>query len=130
MRYLNRKTVLLFLLFVFLSMPFCHGEAIASQGNYPQTISTAREVLWKAISSGVNSATVAVMDGGEIVYSECFGPADRAENRLVDANTRFNIGSTSKMFVAVATLLLVDEGKLDPRQYRRMTPTVRNPTRW
>lgn len=113
MRDLNRKTVLLFLLFVFLSMPFCHGEAMASQGNYPLTISTAREVLWKAISSGVNSATVAVMDGGNIVYSECFGPADRAENRLVDANTRFNIGSTSKMFVAVATLLLVDEGKLD-----------------
>lgn len=110
---LKRKAVLLFLLFLFLTMPFCDGEALERETEYPQTAAAAREVLWEAISSGVSSATVAVMDGGKIVYSECFGPADRAENRLVDTNTRFNIGSTSKMFAAVAILLLVDEGKLD-----------------
>ncbi len=113
MRNFNRYVVLVPVLIALLFMPPWYGEALEFGGNYPQTISTAREVLWKAISSGVNSATVAVMDGGNIVYSECFGPADRVENRLVDANTRFNIGSTSKMFVAVGILLLVDEGKLD-----------------
>lgn len=59
-----------------------------------------------------NSASVAVMDRGNIVYSEGFGPADRSLNRLVDRDTRFNIGSTSKMFAAVAILLLADDGKL------------------
>ncbi|GAB6059307.1 hypothetical protein JCM31598_24240 [Desulfonatronum parangueonense] len=59
-----------------------------------------------------SGATIAIMDQGRIVYSEGFGVADRSTNRPVDANTRFNIGSTSKMFAAVAILLLVDEGKV------------------
>jgi CubicO group peptidase (beta-lactamase class C family) len=81
---------------------------------YKNTITAARETIWKAITGGVNGscATVAVMDEGRLVYSECFGAADRAANRPVDKNTRFNIGSTSKMFGAVAILLLVDEGKV------------------
>ena len=52
------------------------------------------------------------MDQGKIVYSEGIGAANRSENRPVDKNTRFNIGSTSKMFVAAAILMLVDEGKV------------------
>jgi len=80
---------------------------------YKNTISAARETLWKAITSGKGTgATIAVMDQGKIVYSEGIGTADRAQNRPVDKNTRFNIGSTSKMFAAVAILLLVDEGKV------------------
>ena len=39
--------------------------------------------------------------------------ADRAQNRAVDRHTRFNIGSVSKMFAAVAILLLVDDGKVE-----------------
>ncbi len=80
---------------------------------YKNTITAARETIWKAITDGHGScASVAVMDEGRLVYSECFGAADRAANRPVDKNTRFNIGSTSKMFGAVAILLLVDEGKV------------------
>ena len=93
------------------------GAAGAAEKNvrpeYRMTVSAARETIWKAITSGQGSgATVAVMDRGEIVYSEGIGVADRARNRPVDRDTRFNIGSTSKMFAAVAVLLLVDEGKV------------------
>jgi CubicO group peptidase (beta-lactamase class C family) len=95
------------ILFIFI-LP-CSGNVV----NYPNTVSTAREIIWKTIiSGGGNSASVAVMDRGNIVYSEGFGPADRSLNRLVDRDTRFNIGSTSKMFAAVAILLLADDGKL------------------
>ncbi len=81
--------------------------------SYKNTISVARETLWKAITSTQGSgATVAVMDQGKIVYSEGIGVANREENRPVDRNTRFNFGSVSKMFAAVAVLQLVDEGKL------------------
>ncbi|MDR3553362.1 MAG: serine hydrolase [Syntrophobacteraceae bacterium] len=76
-------------------------------------ISAAREEVWKAITSGKGSgAAVAIMDHGKMVYSEGFGVANRSENRPIDKDTRFNIGSTSKMFAAVAVLLLVDEGKV------------------
>ena len=83
-----------------------------SSGN-TAAISNARESAWKAISSGQGSGvSVAIMERGEFVLSDAMGVADRAQNRLVDRKTRFNIGSVSKMFAAVAILLLVDEGKV------------------
>ena len=85
----------------------------ASPAAYEATAKTAREAVWGTLLSGGGSAaTVAVMGEGKIVYSECFGAAERASNRPVDRETRFNIGSTSKMFAAVAILMLADEGAL------------------
>ena len=111
-RNLKRSAVFAFVFCLLLASVAAHAAATRCEA-YWNTTTTAREALWKTIVSGAgNAATVAVMDGGRIVYSEGFGPADRATNRPVTANTRFNIGSTSKMFVAVATLLLADDGKL------------------
>ncbi len=102
--------VSVFILCFVLFAPF---GAAAEEGGYTATIAAAREIVWKTLTTGGgSSATVAVMDDGKIVYSERFGAADRAENRLPDRETRFNIGSTSKMFGAAAILLLADEGKL------------------
>jgi CubicO group peptidase (beta-lactamase class C family) len=53
------------------------------------------------------------MDGGKIIFSDGFGAADRAEGRNADGRTRFNIGSTSKMFAAAAILILADENRLN-----------------
>lgn len=81
--------------------------------DYEDAIKTAREIMWKTINGGFCSgATVAIADEGKIVYAEGMGVADRAENRPVDANTRFNVGSTSKMLAATGILLLVDDGKI------------------
>ncbi|PTN36004.1 serine hydrolase [Desulfonatronum sp. SC1] len=103
-----------FAAFVFIfCLLFAPQGAAAESDAYSETMRTAREILWKTITSGGgSSATVAVMDGGKIVYSEEFGAAKRATSRPVKADTRFNIGSTSKMFAAVAILLLADDGKL------------------
>jgi CubicO group peptidase (beta-lactamase class C family) len=93
----------------------CEAGALEENNgvNYGSVITTAREKVWKAVSSGQGSGgSVAVMDRGKIIYSEGIGVADRSENRQVDTHTRFNIGSVSKMFAAVAVLLLVDEGKV------------------
>ena len=89
------------------------GAVGCEAGVYDATMAAAREAVWKALTNGGgSSATVAVMDGGRIVYSECFGAADRETGRPVESGTRFNIGSTSKMFAAVAILMLADEGRL------------------
>ncbi len=89
------------------------AEEKKSHSDYKNAITTAREMIWKAITSGQGSgATIAIMDQGKIVYSEGIGAANRSTNRPVDRNTRFNIGSSSKMFAAVAVLLLVDDGKV------------------
>ncbi len=110
----NPKRIVLFIFVLCLSLASIEAYAAASSCEaYLNTATTAREAIWKSLTTGAgNAATIAVMDGGRIVYSEGFGPADRATNSPVTAGTRFNIGSTSKMFVAVATLLLADDGKL------------------
>ncbi len=114
---MGRKYCVRFLVVLAIFSIIFSGELTAAEKtarpDYTNTISVARETIWKAISSGQGSgATIAVMDQGRIIYSEGIGVADRAQNRAVDRNTRFNIGSTSKMFAAVAVLLLVDEGKV------------------
>ena len=103
-------------------LPACAGQdaqSLGAGGKAPalsvnaSAIANARESAWKAIGSGQGSGvSVAIMAGDEFVLSEGIGVADRAQNRLVDRQTRFNIGSVSKMFATVAILLLVDEGKV------------------
>lgn len=113
---LKRLTFIFLLILInLISTGIC--EAKSARANYREyyktTIKTARETLWNLITSGRGGcATIAVMDGGRIVYSEGIGVADRAAGRPVDKNTRFNIASTSKMFLAVAMLILVDEGRV------------------
>jgi CubicO group peptidase (beta-lactamase class C family) len=66
--------------------------------------------------TGVPSASLAVVQGGKLVYTHAYGSA-----RLAMATTpavpatpqmRYSIGSISKQFTATAILLLEEEGKL------------------
>ncbi|HOO87512.1 MAG TPA: serine hydrolase, partial [Synergistales bacterium] len=82
--------------FILFSSLFATIGSAAEPAGYAATIAAAREIVWKTLTTGGgSSATVAVMDGGKIVYSEQFGAAERATNRPADRETRFNIGSTS-----------------------------------
>ena len=56
---------------------------------------------------------MAIMDQGQLVYTEGFGMADRTRSVPVDADTIFNIGSISKLFCATAVMLLVDDGLME-----------------
>lgn len=84
----------------------------------PQLYRSARRIarteIWNDINSGrAGSATVAILDGGEVVYAEGFAMANREDSVPVDPTTVFNIGSVSKVYTATAVMLLVDEGKID-----------------
>ena len=77
-------------------------------------VSVARSEIWKSIAAGQDgSVTIAITDHGRLVYAEGFGPANRLQSVPVDKDTRFNIGSISKVYGATAIMLLVDEGKVD-----------------
>jgi CubicO group peptidase (beta-lactamase class C family) len=90
-----------------------HGGTAKTQQPYESAITTARSEIWRAINSGkCGSATAAIMVDGRLVYAEGFGMADREKSIPVDAATRFNIGSISKMYVAAAIMQLVDDGKV------------------
>ncbi|OPY88979.1 MAG: Penicillin-binding protein 4* [Syntrophaceae bacterium PtaU1.Bin231] len=80
---------------------------------YESAIATARGELWKAINSGkCASATAAITVDGKVVYGEGFGMANREKGIPVGRTTLFNIGSISKVHVAAAVMLLVDDGKV------------------
>jgi CubicO group peptidase (beta-lactamase class C family) len=55
---------------------------------------------------------VAVVEGDRVLYVKGFGVRQKGRAEKVDADTLFEIGSTSKAFTTAALGLLVDEGKL------------------
>ena len=99
--------------------------------NYPsnRTIMDAQEITFTAsevedfFDDAINhqletahivSAAVAVVMDGEIIFTNGYGYTNLAENKLATPDeTIFRIGSVSKMFVWVAVLQLVEQGKLD-----------------
>jgi CubicO group peptidase (beta-lactamase class C family) len=63
-------------------------------------------------STGVPSASVAVVRHGEIVYAHAYGSAKLDPAVAATPDMRYGIGSISKQFTAAAILLLAEQGKL------------------
>ncbi|HET8783931.1 MAG TPA: serine hydrolase domain-containing protein, partial [Pyrinomonadaceae bacterium] len=59
------------------------------------------------------SGAVLVARNGKTAFAQAYGLADREKKIPNTLKTRFRIGSMNKMFTAVATLQLVQSGKLD-----------------
>jgi len=62
--------------------------------------------------TGVPSASVAIVRGGEIVYTKGYGNARLDPPEAAEPRMRYSIGSISKQFTAAAVLLLEQQGKL------------------
>ncbi len=60
----------------------------------------------------IPGATIAVMKNGRLVYAEGYDFSDKAAKEKAKPETLFRIASISKTITAVATLKLVQEGKL------------------
>ena len=61
----------------------------------------------------VPGAGVAIVKDGRIVLAQGYGVRRLGQADRVDSNTRFGIGSNTKLFTATAIAMLVEEGKLD-----------------
>lgn len=66
---------------------------------------------WLA-KTGAPSVSIAVAQGGEVVYAKAYGNARLAPARPATPATRYAIDSISKEFTAAAMLKLQEEGKL------------------
>jgi CubicO group peptidase (beta-lactamase class C family) len=62
---------------------------------------------WKNVG-----VAVALVRGDEVVYTRGFGRRECAESASIDADTLFQVGSTSKAFTTAALGILVDEAKI------------------
>ena len=61
---------------------------------------------------GVPSASVAVVQGGKLVYTHAYGRAHIEPDKAATPDMRYSIGSISKQFTAAAILILQEQGKL------------------
>ena len=70
-------------------------------------------VVQKALEqTGVPSASIAIVQHGQIVYTHAYGKAKLNPAIPAEPGMRYSIGSISKQFTAAAILLLQQEGKL------------------
>ena len=75
--------------------------------------SPSTEAMFARFEGGVQpGCAVGVIRGGELVHAAGYGFADIERGMRIDADTVFNIASTSKQFTAFALLLLARDGRL------------------
>lgn len=79
----------------------------------PQFRSSIDQIAQQVLkSTGVPSASVAVVQDGKIAYLQAYGSARLEPQAAATTAMRYSIGSISKQFTATAILLLAEEGKL------------------
>ena len=68
--------------------------------------------LLAALAERDSAVSVALLAGDRVTWSEAFGYANRESRLQATVDTPFNIGSGSKMFAALAVMILRDRGLL------------------
>jgi CubicO group peptidase (beta-lactamase class C family) len=104
----------------------------AEEEPVPQTLDELKTAVEKIQQeTKVPAIGIAIVDKTGPVWIAGLGEADTEKHIKADEDTLFRIGSTSKMFVALAILKLVDEGKLslnDP--VRSLIPEIAFENPW
>jgi D-alanyl-D-alanine carboxypeptidase len=79
----------------------------------PQTRKSIDDIAQQVLTTtGVPSASVAIVQNGKIAYVQAYGNARLDPLTPAASAMRYSIGSISKQFTAAAILLLAEEGKL------------------
>ena len=78
-----------------------------------ELIPAFRKKLDEDVAIGRFSGAALMARNGKTVFAQAYGLADREKKTPNTLKTRFRLGSMNKMFTAVATLQLVQSGKLD-----------------
>jgi D-alanyl-D-alanine carboxypeptidase len=81
--------------------------------NDNELVASLRKRLDEVVAADLFSGAVLVAKDGKTVFAQAYGMADREQKTPNTLKTRFRLGSMNKMFTAVATLQLVQDGKLD-----------------
>ncbi|WP_152394322.1 serine hydrolase domain-containing protein [Paenibacillus guangzhouensis] len=106
-----KKMVSVFMTAILIAIPVTPAFA---QTNHDTVKEKAQELASKIMSDyGVSGLQYAIMDNGSIVLSDSAGVYDKATKSPITKDTMFGIGSVSKTYVSVATMILADSKKID-----------------
>jgi CubicO group peptidase (beta-lactamase class C family) len=95
-------------------LPFALALALQAPLTAAAAESLADRHFGAAPSAGA-AAIITVVKDGQVILTKGYGYANRATRSPVDpAATLFRIGSTTKLFTAIAALQLIDAGVVDP----------------
>lgn len=93
-------------------LPGCGGDN-SKGAPYQQTVAMGQQLIQAAVGTGkdqVAAVSVAMVKGNNVVWQQAFGMASVPGQIKATPQTRFNIGSVSKLFPALAASILVDRG--------------------
>ncbi len=89
------------------------GELAIPHLSESELVTSLRKRIDQLVAADLFSGAVLVAKDGKTVFAQAYGLADREKKTPNTLKTRFRLGSMNKMFTAVATLQLVQDGKLD-----------------
>jgi CubicO group peptidase (beta-lactamase class C family) len=93
-------------------LPGCSGNSVHASP-YPQTIAMGQQIIQQAVSNPaqpVAAISVAMLKGNTVIWQQAFGISSVPSQTSATNQTRFNIGSVSKLFAALAATMLQDRG--------------------
>ena len=95
------------------SFPVLAQQRISPNTDYVAVIERIKQMLPAVMAlKDIPGASLALIDGGNIVWSEGFGYTTRSKKVKVTADTLFHVGSISKSFTALGVLKAIDKGLL------------------
>ncbi len=103
-----------------------------SEETPPQTLEELKQAIEQVMQDkNVPAVGIAMLKDSQPVWVDSLGLANIEEQVSADENSLFRIGSTSKMFVALAVLQLVEQGKLSlQNKVRDLIPEIAFENPW
>lgn len=107
---MNKSILLHLLISCSLTISFVNPYAYAVQET--PLAKKIDELVMQHLSTVAPGVVVLVARKGEVLYKKAFGLANLASDQPMQTDMIFRIGSITKQFTAIATLQLVEQGKI------------------
>ena len=113
---MNRLLIIvLSLILLSLSCSSLHPERPTfKKGDFPGAVTALDTIIRNNLKRHHSpGAAVALVQDGRVIFSKCYGYADKQKKVPITEDSYFMAGSLTKSFTALAVLKLVEQGKID-----------------
>ena len=104
---ITKITVILAMLFSIIA---CEKATTPSTSN---SIDAIKQHVSDLYTNDEFSGSILIAQNEEVLLHEAVGYFDRAENKPLDIDAQFRVGSLNKVFTSIGILMLVEEGKVN-----------------